>query len=275
METNKLANENAGRVDKDSSENLEIDIKQIFYALLDKLVLIVLAGVLAALLVFAYTKFMIAPVYQTQTQIYVYVESTTGSSTTTTSDISIATSLSSDYAEVITTTPVYEEVVENLGLGIEPSALGSMIGVSTIEDTRQIVITAKSTDPYLAQQVANEVREVASIRIEEVMKESGVTVSCVYEAELPTSPSSPNVTLNTLIGFLAGIFLACLIICIKVVFDDTIKTPDDIERYLNMSSLAMIPYQDEFDEEKGKRKKRKRKKKKKKSKSRSATADEQ
>lgn len=240
-------------------EEVQIDIKQAFFLLLDKIVIILLAGVLAALVALGYTKFMIDPVYTTSTQIYIYVESS--SNKTTTSDIAVAGSLSSDYAVVIKTSPVYEAVVENLGLSISPSAIGGMISVSTIEDTRQVVIYAKSTDPYLAQEVANMTREVASERIEEVMKDSGVSVSTVYEAALPTSPSSPNISKNTLIGFAAGIIIAVAIILLRFILDDTIKSPDDIERYLNLSVLASIPVHEDGTSKKGKNKKKKKAKK--------------
>ena len=241
-------------------EEVEIDIKQIFFVLVDKLVIIILVGVLAALLAFTYTKFMVEPVYQTKTQIYVYVENSTNS-TSSTSDIGVATYLSSDYAEIIKTTPVYEEVIENLGLSMSAGSLGSMISVSTIDDTRQIIIYVNSTDPYLAQEIANEVREVAATRMEEIMAESGVSVSTVYEASLPTSPVSPNVTKNTAIGFLAGIVLAVLVIIVKFLLDDTIKSPDDVERYLGISVLATIPLQEDEAAKKNKKKKKKKRKK--------------
>lgn len=240
-------------------EEVQIDIKQAFFLLLDKIVIILLVGVLAALIAFTYTKFMIDPVYQTSTQIFVFVENT--ASTTSSSDVAVATYLSSDYAEIIKTTPVYEAVVENLGLSISPSAVGGMISVSTIEDTRQVVIYAKSTDPYLAQEVANMTREVAAERIEEVMKDSGVSVSTVYEASLPTTPSSPNNTRNTMLGFIIGVVIAVAIIILRFILDDTIKTTDDIERYLNLSVLATIPLQDDDSYKKGKNKKKKKAKK--------------
>lgn len=241
-------------------EEVEIDLKQIFFVLVNKLVIILLAGILVALLAFTYTKFMIEPVYQAKTQIYVYVENTT-SDANSTSDIAVATYLSSDYAEIIKTQPVYEEVVSNLGLSISQSALGGMISVETIDDTRQIVIYVSSTDPYLAQEIANEVREVSSVRIEEVMKDSGVSVSSVYEATLPTSPISPNTTKNTLLGFIIGVALTVFIIIIRFIMDDTIKSPDDIERYLGISVLATIPYQEESTVKKNKKKKKKKSKK--------------
>ena len=43
-------------------------------------------------------------------------------------------------------------------------------------------------------------------------------------------------------GLLAGIVLAMAVITILYLLDDTIKTEDDIEKYLGMTTLAVLPY---------------------------------
>ena len=44
---------------------------------------------------------------------------------------------------------------------------------------------------------------------------------------------------------------------VRYLMDDTVKTPEDVEKYLQLSTLAVIPLNEE-----GKRKKRKRRKQK-------------
>ena len=61
------------------------------------------------------------------------------------------------------------------------------------------------------------------------------------KAEVPTAPSSPNVTLNmgigVLVGLLAGISLAFFI----EYLDTSVKTMDDVETMLGVPVLAIIP----------------------------------
>ena len=59
------------RIMTDNKENLEIDLRELFGALLHRAWLIALVAVLGAALVFAYTYFMVVPLYQSSTLLYV------------------------------------------------------------------------------------------------------------------------------------------------------------------------------------------------------------
>ena len=54
-------------------------------------------------------------------------------------------------------------------------------------------------------------------------------------------PSSPSVKKNAAVGGLGLAVLVCGLICLKTVLDDTIKSEEDIEKYLGLSVLAVIP----------------------------------
>lgn len=65
-------------------------------------------------------------------------------------------------------------------------------------------------------------------------------VLIIDEARIPQRPSKPNRTLIVIIGLLLGAGLAVGYVFVKNYFDDTVKTPDDIEnRKINV--LAWIP----------------------------------
>jgi len=65
-------------------------------------------------------------------------------------------------------------------------------------------------------------------------------VLIIDDARLPLRPSKPNRTLIVIIGLLLGAGLAVGYVFVKNYFDDTIKTPDDIEnRRINV--LAWVP----------------------------------
>lgn len=42
-------------------------------------------------------------------------------------------------------------------------------------------------------------------------------------------------------GALVGIFVCAMILIIRFLIDDTVKTADDVEKYLGLSTLALIP----------------------------------
>ena len=63
----------------------------------------------------------------------------------------------------------------------------------------------------------------------------------VDEANLPTSPSSPSVAKWALIGGFIGAIASMAVIIIRYLMDDTIKSSEDVEKYLGWSTLALIP----------------------------------
>ena len=134
-----------------------------------------------------------------------------------------------------------------------------MISVNIQNDTRIISITVTDTSPTRAQDIANAVRVAASSHIYDVMDIEAVNV--VDYANLPEKPSSPKTKRNIIIGALLGFILAIGIITVVYILDDTIKTPDDIEKYLGLSVLGSIPYDENEDTSKKKRKNKKSRKK--------------
>ena len=130
------------------------------------------------------------------------------------------------------------------------------VSVNTPVDTRIVSITVEHTDPVLAQKIANCIREVAGEHIQEVMDIEAVNV--VETANLPVEKSGPSIVKWTLIGGLAGAFFACAVILIIFLLDDTIKSSEDVEKYLGLSTLALIPVISEDNTAKKKRLKRKK-----------------
>jgi succinoglycan biosynthesis transport protein ExoP len=66
-------------------------------------------------------------------------------------------------------------------------------------------------------------------------------ISVVDEAEPPLGPSSPNSRKDLWQAGLLGLALALGLAFVLEQLDMTLKTPDDIQRYLHVPSLALIP----------------------------------
>ena len=91
----------------------------------------------------------------------------------------------------------------------------------------------------LARKIADTLRTAVSEQIISVMNIDAVNT--VEDASLPTKPSSPNVKRNTLIGFLIGFVLSAGLIVLRSIMDDTVKNSDDVEKYLGVPVMGLIP----------------------------------
>ncbi len=232
---------------------IEVDLLEIIHILFGRFWIILGTGVLAAVIGFVISGFMLAPKYESTTKIYILNKAE--NTTVTYSDVQMGTQLTKDYAELINSRYVLETVIEWLALPeMEYKDLLKKVSVNTPTDTRIVSITVTDVDPQQAQDIANCIREVAGAHIQNVMDIDAVNV--VEEANLPTTKAGPSVIKWTAIGGALGIFLACAVILIHYLLDDTIKSPEDVERYLGLSTLALIPVTpDENDaRQRGKRK---------------------
>lgn len=88
---------------------------------------------------------------------------------------------------------------------------------------------------------SNLLKSYESVRLSEA--QSATNVMQVEKAIVNSRPVRPNVTHNVVIAGLAGILLALGAIVIFEVLDDTVKTPDDINRKFRIPVLGAINHQ--------------------------------
>ena len=214
------------------NDELTIDLGELFSVLWNKIYIIILAGIVLAFAAFAYTQLLITPKYTSTTSMYMLTK-TEGSTGLTTSDLQTGTQLTQDYMELTKSRTVLEKVISTLNLDMTVEELNSSVTTANTENTRIMTIEVENEDPELARDIADTLREAASNKIEEIMNIDAVNT--IEDANLPTSPSSPSVMKNTAIGAILGILISAGIIILLFMMDDTIKTPEDVEKYLYTS----------------------------------------
>lgn len=239
-------------------DEIEIDLKELFFALLNKWYLIALSGLLCALVGMVSAMFLIPEKFESKTSIYIYNQQ---KESMTYSDLQTGSTLTKDYEVLVKGRTVLESAVEMLGLDLTYGEINSMVSVNVPDSTRIVEISVRTTDPYLSRDIADAVREISSKSIAEVMGVDAVNV--VETANLPEKKCSPSVSKFTLIGGLLGIVLSCGIIVAMFLLNDTIRTQDDVEKYLGLSTLGIIPIDEtQAADEKKRRKAQKSSKKK-------------
>ena len=222
----------------EESEEFTIDLYELLLKLVEKWYWVALSGIACMIAMLLYTNFFVTPQYQTTSKIYVRNNS---GSILNVADLHISNYLASDYKEVFNNWHVHEAVNEKLGLDYSYSKLSKMLSITNPSNTRILYITATSTDPKEAQNLANAYAEVAREFISVKMDTSEPT--SFEEALLPSAPSSPNRTRNEFIGLVLGCMIAVGIITARYLMDDYIRTEEDVEKYLHLPVLGMMMLQ--------------------------------
>ena len=244
-----MSRENYGMMNQEiQDDEVTIDLMELFSALWAKKTIIILSAVFMALVAFVGTKMFVTPKYTSVTKLFVMTKNDDTSANATYTDLQTGSMLTKDYMELVKSRPVLEKTISKLKLDVTPEELAGMITTETPTDTRIMSISVTDDDPKEAKQIADTLRKAVSVQITEIM--SADSVNTVEEGNLPTSPSSPNVKKNMMLGALLGLVISMGLIVLISILDDTVKTPDDVEKYLGLNVLTSIPIQEGSSEQK-------------------------
>lgn len=242
---------------------IEISLKKILSAFMKWIWWILLAAFAGGAAAYAFTIYMIVPQYSSSISLYVY-NSASRESMATASDINIgdiyaSQSLVNTYIVVLRDDIVFESAAERLleeyseewlarflpvistpqGTTIPASSLRGMVSMGSINDTEVLRITAQTRNPELSARICMILAESASDVLKRVVKAGSVEI--ISPAKPASSPSSPNVMNNCIIGFIIGGFLLSAIMVITVLTDNTVKSEEDLKNRFNIPVLGDIP----------------------------------
>ena len=220
-----------------NNDEMEIDLLELFHVLWSKALVILLSAAAVGLAAMLVTQIFLSPQYQSTTKMYILTQQ--NNDTVTSSDLQASEQLTQDCAEMIQSRQVAESVISQLGLDLTAGELLEKVTVTTSVDTRIITIDVQDEDPYLARDIANALRRIAADTIQDVMNIEAANV--FEEANIPEEPVSPSEIKNTLIGVFLGFVIALAAVIISYLTNDTIRTSEEVERYLHLSTLGIIP----------------------------------
>lgn len=215
----------------------EIDLIDLFGYYMSRLWLLIAAVVIGAVIAGAYTHYMIPDRFTAVSRMYMI--SASSSSVVDLSDLNIGASLSNDYVELMKSRPIIEDVINELGLGYTYEQVLDMIRLDVVTNTRIIKISATSTDPEEAMNIANQMARIAKIRLPKIM--DAPSPSIAEEAVLPTQKSSPSLSRNVMMGSLVLLFLVLAFLTVQYLMDDTIQTSEDVEKEFGILPMTVIP----------------------------------
>lgn len=151
------------------------------------------------------------------------------------------------YIPLITSQPVYARIAENPASGIaEGETLNGRLSASVAPSSNLIQVSASSSSPSGAVTLANGALQAMADVITDIETQAGggtssITVVPLQNAVEPTTPASPNLRNNLLIGAGLGLILAYAFVFLRKALDVKVRTSKDLADAAGVGSLGRIP----------------------------------
>ena len=236
-----MAEQYVAQTKEHKKDEMEIDLFRLWNAVWRRILIIILVAVVGGAASLLYTIYKVTPLYESSVIFYINNAGPAGDSSgiISPSDLTSSKYLVESYIVVLKTKSTLDEVVKYAGSERTSGEVMGMVKATAVNETELMTVTVTSADPQEAEELANAIAHVVPERIPSIIVGSSAKV--VDNAELPTAPSSPSYTTNTLLGVLIALILAVGVVVVKEIFDVSIKDESDVERVCTYPILAIVP----------------------------------
>lgn len=200
---------------------------------------IVLAAVLCVGLLFAYSTFVVTPKYSSTSTLYILRQERSNDYVYTQSDFALALNVVNDCAYMVKSHEVLDKVIDKLDLDMSYKALCNSISITNPDNTRILEIRVENEDAQQAKEIVDAICSTAANRINKTM---GVDQVNVYsKGTVGIAPSNSTGISKYVLTAVIAAFAVYAIYLVALMLDDKIKTEEDVQKYLGLSVLGMIP----------------------------------
>jgi len=195
-----------------------------------------------------YTLYMVTPMYTSSIDLQIYIEPSEASGTDS-SKTTIVKQVSSNIAVYVKFPDIIKTVIVKNNLNYHWEDISDRITTTTLGDSAAVKINYQDSCPVQASLVVAKLVEELSRRINlesndiNSMKFASETVKPI-NYPIPDAnqiPSSPNIVLNIVISLLLGTIAGVVVIILKEQLKKHFTSKKDVERYLDLPVVAVIP----------------------------------
>ena len=153
---------------RNDNEEMEIDLLELLMVMKKHLSAILMAGIVGLVIMFAYTSFLVTPLYSASSMMYVMPDNSNNMNSSTLSDMQVGQQLTSDYSSMIKSRSFMEDVIKKLNLTIDYQQLLEKVEVTNPTSSRILQVTVNDPNPQTAADIANEMASVAESKLKEI-----------------------------------------------------------------------------------------------------------
>ncbi|MEB6201975.1 Wzz/FepE/Etk N-terminal domain-containing protein [Mammaliicoccus fleurettii] len=213
-----------------------IDLSKLFGILKKNIKYLIILPIVFLVLSMVITILFMTPKYSTSTQVLVNQKEI--DSQMIAQQVQTDLQLVNTYSEIIKSPRTLDKVSKNLKGKYSSNELSGMLTVSNQAESKILNITVENESRENAGKVANEIANVFSKEVKDIMNVDNVSI--LSKADNNGSKVSPKPLINAIIGLFLGLIVALIIIFLKELLDKRIKTEADVEEQLNIPVLGTI-----------------------------------
>lgn len=236
--------------------NEMLTIKDVLEILKKRVIIIATIVAISTITAGIFSWFVIKPVYKSSTKLFIGKEGKQQGSTITeggeyqSSEVQMYQNLMKTYAEIIKSPDLVERALYEAKLDLEVDAVLNGIEVIPQDKSQIMEVTFKIGNPYDAQKVLEAVNEEFMKTSKKLI--SNATIEVIIEPKVPANPISPNKKMNLVVAFMAGLMFSVGLSLFLEYLDNSVKTPQDIEKLLGITVIGMVPEIDAQDSKRAK-----------------------
>ena len=220
--------------------NTDIDLSKILYRLIDKFYLIIIAAVLCGGLLGLYASKNSVVQYSSSAQVFL-ANNVDALTSLGIADLQLGELMKQDYIAAFSNRHVHEEVIQKLNLPYTPEMMAAKISASYSDQSHLIYVYATGDTAEEAILLANTYVEVATYFVCELIQND---TAAIWETAVSAIPyeTMPKSTYFRF-GVFGGTILAMVMIVLFAVFDDRIRTFEDVESRFALAQLGAVTKQ--------------------------------
>lgn len=225
-----------------------IGLKDLWQLLLKRIVVMIIVAVIAMGSIFAYVAITFVPQYKSTATLYILKKEDDKNYDYTSSDFSLALDVVNDCTYILKSSAVLEKVIEMLDLEETPLELSEYISTSNPENTRILEVSVVSKAPGISKKIVDALCDIGAKKITSAM---GFEQVNLYS--YGTLDGTPCNKVGILFYLIIGVCAAAatyFVFLLMFLLDDRIKNQKDVENYLGLSVLGVIPNADDIQKEK-------------------------
>lgn len=221
-------------------EEITLDLKDFYYILKKRRMLIIIVTLACTLAAGIFSFFIIKPTYEASATIIVGKPKADEKSNTQYNDVMMYQNLVKTYAKIAASNTVMESACSKLKGAIDIEHLKKSVTATPQDNTQILEIKAQSKDQKQAVNIVNVVVQAFVSESARVFPTGG-DIQIMDKAQFPDKPVKPKKALNMAIAFFVGLMVSVGLSFMLEYMDSTIKTEEDVARYLDMPVIGIIP----------------------------------